>query len=153
MYIYYNHLIIREGTEGIPPEKIHQLFVNAGWSSHDLPIWQMEKYALSLKNSTWAFTVWDKEEMIGMVRVISDLVMYANILDLVVLDTYRGRGIGKALVNLCIQKLPHATWYAFTNAQNYSFYNKCGFDVDDPAYTAACTYFGYRHAKEQGHRG
>jgi hypothetical protein len=89
MYIYYKGLIIREETKGIPSDKIHNLFENAGWTGKGLPKWQVEKYSLSVENSTWAYTVWDKEEMIGMVRVISDKVMFANILDLIVLDEYR----------------------------------------------------------------
>lgn len=37
-----------------------------------------------------------------MDRVISDQMMAANIMDLVVLSEYRGNNIGKKLVELCI---------------------------------------------------
>lgn len=53
------------------------------------------KYTLIFENSTWAFTVWDHERMIAMVRVISDQIMAANIMDLVVLSEYRGKGSEK----------------------------------------------------------
>ncbi|MFP3360914.1 GNAT family N-acetyltransferase, partial [Planococcus sp. SIMBA_143] len=84
---------------------------DAGWS-RNIPAWQKEKFSLIFTNSTWAFTVWDQNEMIGMVRVISDKIMAANIMDLVVLSNYRGRGIGKKLVQLCVGKLPHGDWFA-----------------------------------------
>lgn len=69
--------------------------------------------------------------MTRMVRVISDKIMAANIMDLVVLSEYHGKGIGKKLVELCVQKLPHGDWFAHTSANNYSFYEKCGFEVKD----------------------
>lgn len=37
-----------------------------------------------------------------MVRVISDQIMAANIMDLVVWTEYRGKSIGKKLKELCI---------------------------------------------------
>lgn len=89
MYIYYKGLIIREGTKGINPEKLKELYLDAGWISKEFPSWQIEKFAISLENSTWAFTVWDKEEIVGMVRVLSDKVMFATIHDLVILSSYR----------------------------------------------------------------
>lgn len=57
--------------------------------------------------------------MIAMVRVISDKVMTANIQDLMVNKDYQKRGIGKKLVELCLQKLPHGNWWAHTTPKNY----------------------------------
>ncbi len=130
VYQYFNGLVIREGTDGIPAESVEALFEDAGWA-RNTPAWQKEKYSLIFKNSTWAFTVWDQNQMIGMVRVLSDQIMAANIMDLVVLSEYRGKGIAKKLVELCVQKLPHGDWFAHTSANNFSFYEKCGFEVKD----------------------
>lgn len=59
--------------------------------------------------------------MIAMVRVISDGIMVANIVNLVVKCEYRGKGLGKKLVALCLQKLPHGDWFAHTSANNFDF--------------------------------
>ncbi|MCA1065681.1 GNAT family N-acetyltransferase [Rossellomorea sp. AcN35-11] len=151
MYQYFNGLVIREGTEGVPGEEVERLFENAGWA-RNTPSWQKEKFSLIFKNSTWAFTVWDKDNMIGMVRVISDQIMTANIMDLVVLTNYRGKGIGKKLVELCVQKLPHGDWFAHTSADHFSFYEKCGFEVKDLRQNGTCAYYGYIKARKEGHR-
>lgn len=116
MYIYHNGLIIREGTNGVPAYAIKTLFEDAGWSNDNIPSWQIEKFTIAFENSTWAFTIWDEEEMIAMVRVISDGIMIANIVNLVVKCEYRGKGLGKKLVALCLQKLPHGDWFAHTSA-------------------------------------
>lgn len=156
MYQYFNGLVIREGTEGIPADYVESLFKDAGWATN-IPSWQKEKYSLIFKNSTWAFTVWDGETMIAMVRVISDKIMAANIMaanimDLVVSSDYRGKGIGKKLVELCTQKLPHGDWFANTSANNFKFYETCGFEVKDLATHGACVYYGYIQARKDGHR-
>ncbi len=58
MYQYFNGLVIREGTNGIPAESVEALFENAGWA-RNTPAWQKEKFSLIFKNSAWAFTVWN----------------------------------------------------------------------------------------------
>lgn len=123
MYHYFNGVVIREGTDGIPAESVETLFEDAGWA-RNTPTWQKEQYSLIFKNSTCAFTVWNQNQMIGMVRALSDQIMAANIMDLVVLSEYRGKGIAKKLVELCVQKLPHGDWFAHTS-------KKCGFEVKD----------------------
>ena len=54
MYIYHNGLIIREGTSGVPAYAIKALFEDAGWSNHNIPSWQIEKFTIAFENSTWA---------------------------------------------------------------------------------------------------
>ncbi len=152
MYTYFKGLIIREGTHGLNPTFLRDLFIDAEWLSKDLPEWQNEKFTIAFENSTWAFTVWDNEEMVGMVRVISDKVMYATIYDLVVKRTHRGKGIGKELVRLCLNKLPHGDWFAHTTPNNYNFYKKCGLEVEDIDRNGTCVLYGYRKAKEEGNR-
>ncbi|CAM3725096.1 GNAT family N-acetyltransferase [Mesobacillus thioparans] len=90
--------------------------------------------------------------MVGMVRVISDQIMAANIMDLAVLSEYGGKGIGRKLVQLCLQKLPHGDWFAHTSANNFSFYEKCGFEVKDFSQNGTCAYYGYIQAKKDGDR-
>ncbi|TFE02349.1 GNAT family N-acetyltransferase [Jeotgalibacillus salarius] len=151
MYQYFNGLVIREGTKGIPAEEVEKLFQEAGWS-RQIPDWQKEKFTLIFENSTWAFTVWDHDRMVGMIRVISDQVMAANIMDLVVSTDYRGSGVASKLVELCLQKLPHGDWFAHTSANNFPFYQKCGFEVKDLSQNGTCAYYGYIKAREEGHR-
>lgn len=151
VYQYFNGFVIREGTEEIPSESVERLFKDAGWV-RNTPEWQKEKFTLIFKNSTWAFTVWNNDEMVGMIRVLSDQIMYANILDLAVLEAYRGKGIGKKLVELCLQKLPHGDWFAHTSSNNFSFYEKCGFEVKDLSQNGTAAYYGYIQARRDGHR-
>ena len=63
-----------------------------------------EVVARSLKNSL-CFGVYDGQKQVGFARVISDYATYAYIGDVFVLDSYRGRGLGKWLMT-CIMAHP-----------------------------------------------
>lgn len=152
MYEYFKGYIIREGTEGVSGEKLRTLYVQTGWVSPTTSNWQNEKFELALRNSAWAFTVWDKEKLVAMVRVVSDKVMVASIQDLIVKEEYRHQGIGSKLVSLCVQKLPHGLWCARANQEIYHMYEECGFLIDNHEEKATLIYNGFEKAKIDGHR-
>lgn len=152
MYQYFKGYIIREGSAGISGEQLRTLYEDVEWISHEMPTWQNEKFKFALKNSTWAFTVWYKSELIGMVRVISDKMMVASIQDLMVLKEHRKKGIGRKLIELCLQKLPHGGWSAQTTPENYEFYKLCGFEMPNNLQSETLTFNGYFRAKKDGHR-
>ncbi|GKX65932.1 GNAT family N-acetyltransferase [Inconstantimicrobium mannanitabidum] len=152
MYQYYKGLIIREGGDGLKSDVIKKMYAEVGLVSSNQPQWQDEKYEICFKNSSWVFTVWDNEDMIAMVRVVSDKVMTATIQDLAVKEAYRGRGIGKKLVSLCLQKLPHGNWWVHTTPENYDFYKKCGFELSQISESSTLTYMGFTKARLEGHR-
>ena len=84
-----------------PVDEIVELYKAGGW-------WK-ESYNKALINSmiagSFAFTVVvDKsiKKAVGMGRVISDGISDAYIQDLVILDDYRGQGLGKKLVNFLV---------------------------------------------------
>ncbi|MBE5779117.1 MAG: GNAT family N-acetyltransferase [Clostridiales bacterium] len=143
MYEYYKGLVIREGTGGVDGARLRKLYEAVGWCGSSLPLWQNEKFEIAMKNSAWAFTVWDGEELVGMVRVVSDRVMVASIQDLILLDEYRRMGLGRKLVEKCLAKLPSGNWTARTTPENYSFYEKCGFSMPREN-NATMEYDGYR---------
>jgi len=63
-----------------------------------------EVVARSIENSL-CFGMYHDRKQIGFARVISDYATYAYIGDVFVLDSYRGRGLGKWLME-CIMKHP-----------------------------------------------
>lgn len=152
MYQYFNGYVIREGNDGISGEKLRSQYRNVGWISDELPAWQNEKFEIALRNSAWAFTVWYRNDLIGMVRVVSDKIMVASIQDLMVMLEHRKKGIGEKLVNLCLQKLPHGSWSAQTTPENYDFYKKCGFEITEQSKSTTLIYNGYKIARCDGHR-
>jgi GNAT superfamily N-acetyltransferase len=151
MYEYFKGLVIREGTEGISRSALRELYIEMGWCGKSMPEWQNEKFEIALHNSTWAFTVWDVNELIGFVRVVSDKVMVASIQDLMIKEKYRKKGLGKMLVERCLQKLPSGNWSARTTPEYYHFYEECGFCMPNMD-NVTLEFDGYSKARRDGDR-
>lgn len=69
------------------------LRAKVGWQSGSLAM-----VDTSLKNSLFHVTVYEKDKLIGMGRVIGDSAMYFYIQDVVVDPKYQNLGIGAALM-------------------------------------------------------
>lgn len=64
MYDYFRGLVIRDGTDGPDGATLRALYEAAGWCSPAMPRWQDEKFEIAMRNSAWAFTVWDGKKLV-----------------------------------------------------------------------------------------
>ncbi|MCF6246967.1 MAG: GNAT family N-acetyltransferase [Desulfobacula sp.] len=72
------------------------------------------------------------QQLIGMGRALSDMASDAYIQDVAVLKKYRGRGIGKKIIQLLISKLKKndVDWIGLVaQPGTASFYRRLGFEV------------------------
>ena len=110
-------------------EEIIALYTAAGW-------WQEaydSKKLPQLIKGSFAFAIAYDEQLskaIGMGRVLSDGISDGYIQDVVVLPSYRGKGIGKkiiqTLIDYCLSK--EVTWIALISEPGFSsFYKPLGF--------------------------
>ena len=77
--------------------------------------------------------VYDGDRQIGFCRAASDGVSFVYLADVYVLEEYRGRGLGEALVGFMIDESPytHVRWILHTTNM-HPLYRKFGFG--DPDY-------------------
>jgi predicted GNAT family N-acyltransferase len=73
------------------------------------------------------------KELIGFARVLTDYVYKAFIFDVIVKETYRGRDLGKALINAIVQNpslqnVRHFELYCRPEMESY--YEKFGFSKE-----------------------
>lgn len=79
---------------------IHQFLSRSYWSE-GIPREIVER---SIENSL-CFGVFEKSEQVGFARVITDRATFAYLADVFILESHRGRGLGKLLME-CISKHP-----------------------------------------------
>ena len=86
----------------------------------------VEQYKISSENSFAACIAYDGEKIIGNVRVLSDGICNAYIVDVWTHSSYRRQGIATHMMKLCIEKLPEQHVYLFTD-DRVDFYHTLGF--------------------------
>ncbi len=90
MSISYNHT---------SPEKdqFFKLFESTGWNEK----YQLDKEKIhkALPHSWHSVSAYDKNRLVGFGRVLSDGILHAFIVELIVLPAYQGQGIGSYILN------------------------------------------------------
>ncbi len=111
-------------------DDLKALYKSAGWweSSHDQ---DSDFLNHIVKRSALFAGAFQGNRMIGMGRAISDLVSDAFIQDVVVLDEFKGQGIGKKIIKLLVEKLRenNVDWIGLVaQPGTSSFYEDLGFE-------------------------
>jgi GNAT superfamily N-acetyltransferase len=85
--------------------------------------------ARSIENSL-CFGVYANGKQIGFARVISDYATYAYIGDVFVVDSFRGRGLGKWLMECVMQhsRLQGLRRWSLVTRDAHGLYSKLGFE-------------------------
>jgi len=79
-------------------EQIQLLRKLIGWNPLTKQQWE-----IMLKNSSWMYSVWEKDSLLGMGRAVSD-GRYCMIYDVIVHKDYQGKGIGTKIIKSLIKK-------------------------------------------------
>ena len=97
-------------------EKAALLYQEAGWIDTHFPL---ETLSTMLARSWRICTAWNGEELVGLMRSLSDGVSDAYLLDLIVTKPYRKQGIGREIVNRLVQSLraDGVDWIVLIGAQ------------------------------------
>ncbi|MEG0775400.1 GNAT family N-acetyltransferase [Clostridium sp.] len=104
------------------------LFNEAGWRDKTEDINRLQ---LMVQNSQIVITAWDDELMVGFARCTTDYVFNGQINNVVVDALYRGKGVGKALINNILDSNQQVTYILRGDIENEGFYKELGFE-DSP---------------------
>lgn len=116
--------IIYKYDKDLPENEVISLYSKLQWSSAKKPSELMN----SLLNSHSVVSAWDGDKLIGLGNALSDGYLVVYYPHLLVLPEYQGKGIGKRIVSILIEK-----YSAFhqqilvADGQAIEFYKKCGF--------------------------
>ena len=126
----------------LPCNELYKLFLAVGWATEDKTTQAMiDNFNIGFLNSTFVFSAWHDGQLVGCVRVLSDLHFRSIIYDLAVLPEYQHKGIGKELVQRCISECESSEWLVQTDTAK-GFYEKIGFkENEDYFLTIPCKWF------------
>ena len=126
----------------LPCDELYQLFLAVGWAVEDKSTQDMiDNFNIGFLNSTFVFSAWVDEHLVGCVRVLSDLHFRSVIYDLAVLPEYQHKGIGRELIKRCMDACETSEWLVQTDMAK-GFYEKIGFiENEDYFLTIPCKLF------------
>lgn len=126
----------------LPCNELYRLFLAVGWAKEDETTQAMlDNFNIGFVNSTFVFSAWVDEHLVGCIRVLSDQHFRSIIYDLAVLPKYQNKGIGKELVQRCINSCKSSEWLVQTDTAK-GFYEKIGFKENaDHFLTIPCKWF------------
>ncbi|WP_300259008.1 GNAT family N-acetyltransferase [Clostridium sp.] len=110
-------------------EDILYLYNDVGWSSYTKDI---ESLIKAIKNSLKVVSVWDKDLLVGLIRVVGDGHSIIYIQDILILQKYQNRGIGKRLIEIILDKYKNVRQKVLLTdkeEKNILFYKKVGFSM------------------------
>lgn len=83
----------------------------------------------AFKNSQYVVAAYDEDKLIGFVRVLTDESLFATIWNLIVTPEYQIKGIGRTLIQKCLDKYPNLHFFTFADQEVRKFYEKLGFKL------------------------
>lgn len=106
-------------------EQVQELFLSVGWISGEYP----DRLYKALLHSSTVLTAWDEDRLIGLIRVLDDTEMLAQIHYVLVRPDYQGQGIAGKMLKYIKEKYKDFFYLEVMPAEkkNVPFYEKHGF--------------------------
>lgn len=119
-----NNYTISTDKSMLNSEMIHQFLTNSYWGKERTHT----EIITSIENSL-CFGVYDQDQQIGFARVITDFVLFANLVDVFILPSHQRRGLGKWLMNTIfdIPELSKIKTWMLGTKDAHELYKKVGF--------------------------
>ena len=111
----------------IDKKQLVNLFNSVGWKTAEYP----NRLYTAIKNSEYVMSVWNNDELIGLISAISDGAINVFITYLLVKPEYQKQGVGKIMMNdFCKHFKGYGRRILSTELDKEKYYNKFGFVVD-----------------------
>lgn len=118
---------INKYEKDIDKDKLVELFDSVGWKTAEYP----NRLYCAIKNSSYVMSVWNDDELIGLISAIDDGAINVFITYLLVKPKYQKQGLGKIMMNdFCKKYEGFGRRILSTEMDKEKYYNKFGFIID-----------------------
>lgn len=120
---------------------IQNLYEDAGWTSYTKDI---SKLLEGIENSLLVVSAWNDDKLVGLIRVVGDRNTIIYIQDILVLNSYKRKGIGSELLAIVLDKYKHVRQKVLLtddSEDTRAFYESNGFTSCDKGEVVAFARF------------
>lgn len=111
-------------------EAVRQFLAENGWEKR---VADAEKFRTMMENASRTITAFENGRVVGFARALCDEVSNGYIGPVAVAEDFRGRGIGRELVEKLIGNDKNITWVLRAGRGSGAFWKKMGFAVSEIA--------------------
>lgn len=127
MELIEGEYIFTDDTTRIKLDEVCSLLRQSHWAKN-----RPKKVIAKTIETSLCFAIYHKDIQIGFARVVSDYAVYSLILDVIIDEKYRGRGLGKRLIDFIrthptIKDTSKVLWTKYAE----KLYLKCGFKEEE----------------------
>lgn len=83
----------------------------------------------AFRNSQFVVAAFDGNQLIGFGRVVTDTALFATIWNMIVRPDYQKQGIGKMIIQKCLEHYPDLQFFLIADQNVVGFYEKNGFKL------------------------
>lgn len=120
-----------QSERSIASNQLERLYADVGWTAYTQDLAALEK---AVEQSFDVLTAWHEDQLVGLIRIISDGVSIMYIQDILVLNDYQNQGIATQLMEKILMKYDHIRQKVLLTeeaADVRHFYEKFGFESCD----------------------
>jgi GNAT superfamily N-acetyltransferase len=103
---------------------IHKFLTTSYWAEGR----SFEDVKKSIENSI-CYGIYDGNKQVGFARIITDYVVFAYLMDVFIIEEYRGKGLSKMLLNKILndESLRHVKKWLLATKDAHTLYEQFGF--------------------------
>lgn len=122
-----NNTFIYKYESDINKNQLVKLFKSVGWKTAEYP----NRLHNAIKNSEYVMSVWDNENLIGLISAITDGYINVFITYLLVNPEYQKMGLGKMMMGNFMKKFEgFGRRILTTELDKEEYYKKFGFNIN-----------------------
>jgi len=118
-------------NKALEQTEVLHLYNDVNWKAYTK---RPEVLLKAIQNSLYVLSAWDGNTLVGLIRVIGDGQTIIYIQDILVLNTYQRKGIGKTLIDKVLTKFEHIRQKVLitdNEEKTKKFYQSVGFQLVD----------------------
>jgi N-acetylglutamate synthase-like GNAT family acetyltransferase len=121
-----DHFVISDDKSKLDVKLIHNFLTNSYWGKGRT----LEEVNRSIEHS-FCFGIYSGNKQVGFARVLTDFVIFAYLMDVFIIEEYRGRGLSKILLERIFNDVRFSKikkWMLATD-DAHTLYEKFGFKM------------------------